>query len=143
MCVCVCVCVCVAQSCPTLCDCMGYAGQAPLFVGFSRQENRSGQSVPSPGCLPDSGIETVLPHCRQILHHLSHHGSPQLTPCCALTGIVSTNSCGPTNTVGVPTLRWRINQVEPPSYTSDILCLREKQQPHMDQGIKEKRVKSN
>ena len=57
-----------------------------------------------------------------------------------LTGIVSTNSCGPTNIVGVATLRQSINQAEPPSYTFDILCPREKQQPHVDQGIKEKRV---
>ena len=138
-----CVCVLVAQSCPTLCDYLDCAGQAPLFIGFSRQENWSGRLVPSPGGLPDSGIETVLRHCRKILYRLSDQGSPQRTPWCALTGIVSTSSCGPTNTVGVPTLRQRINQVEPPSYTSDILCLREKQQAHMDQGIKEKRVKSS
>ena len=116
--VCVCVCVLVAQSCPTLCDCVDCAGQDPLFTGFSRQENWSGQPVPFPGGLPDSGIEIALPLCRQILYHLSYQGSPQLTPWGALTGILSTNSCGPTNTARDPTLRQRISRVEPPSYTS-------------------------
>ena len=31
--------------------------QAPLFVGFSRQEYWSGQPFSSPGDLPDSGID--------------------------------------------------------------------------------------
>ena len=35
--------------------------QAPLFMGFSRQEYRSGLPFPSPGDLPDSGIEPVPP----------------------------------------------------------------------------------
>ena len=33
------------------------ARQAPLSMGFSRQEYRSGLSSPSPGDLPDSGIK--------------------------------------------------------------------------------------
>ena len=33
------------------------AGQAPLSMGFSRQEHRSGLSCPSPGDLPNPGIE--------------------------------------------------------------------------------------
>ena len=41
----------MAQSCPTLCD------QAPLSMGFSRHENRSGWPCPSPGNLPNAGIE--------------------------------------------------------------------------------------
>ena len=35
--------------------------QAPLFMGFSRQEYRSGLPFPSPGDLPDLGIEPVPP----------------------------------------------------------------------------------
>ena len=35
------------------------AHQAPLFMGFSRQEHWSGLSCPSPGNLPDPGIEPV------------------------------------------------------------------------------------
>ena len=35
------------------------AQQAPLSVGFPRKEYRSGLPFPSPGDLPDPGIETV------------------------------------------------------------------------------------
>ena len=34
---------------------------APLFVGFPRQEYWSGLPFPSPGDLPDPGIEPVSP----------------------------------------------------------------------------------
>ena len=66
----------VAQSCLTLCnpmDCIAH--QAPLFTGFSRQEYWSGLPFPSPGDLPDPGIEPGLLHCRLILYQLSHQGS--------------------------------------------------------------------
>ena len=36
------------QSCPTLCDPMTAAYQAPLSLGFSRQEHWSGLPFPSP-----------------------------------------------------------------------------------------------
>ena len=38
--------------------------QAPLSMGFSRQEDWSGLPCPPPGDLPDSGIEPDLLHCR-------------------------------------------------------------------------------
>ena len=50
---CVCVCVLVAESCPTLCDPRTVAHQAPLSMGFSRQEYWSGLPCPSPRDLPD------------------------------------------------------------------------------------------
>ena len=37
------------------------AYQAPLSMGFSRQEYWSGLPLPSPGDLPDLGIEPVSP----------------------------------------------------------------------------------
>ena len=52
------------------------AYQAPLSVGFSRQEYWSGLPFPSPGDLPDPGIDPGLPHCRQTLYRLRHQGSP-------------------------------------------------------------------
>ena len=49
------------------------AHQAPLSMGFSRQEYWSGLPFPSPGDLPDLGIEheyhVSFLHCRQILYH--------------------------------------------------------------------------
>ena len=37
------------------------AHQVPLSIGFSRQENWSGLPFPSPGDLPNPGIESVPP----------------------------------------------------------------------------------
>ena len=51
----------VAQSCPTLCDSWTVAHQAPPSMGFSRQEYWSGLPFPSPGDLPDPGIEPRSP----------------------------------------------------------------------------------
>ena len=48
------------------------AYQAPLSMGFSRQECWSGLPFPSPGDLPDPGSNLGLPQCRQTLYHLSH-----------------------------------------------------------------------
>ena len=47
----------VAQLCPTLCNRCTVAYQAPLSMGFSRQEYWSGLPFPSPGDLPDPGIK--------------------------------------------------------------------------------------
>ena len=47
----------VTQSCPTLCDRWTVARQAPPSMGFSRQEYWSGLPFPSPGDLPNPGIE--------------------------------------------------------------------------------------
>ena len=46
------------------------AYQAPPSMEFSRQEYRSGLPFPFPENL------LGLPHCRQALYSLSHHGSP-------------------------------------------------------------------
>ena len=62
----------VSQSCLTLLRLHGYACQAPLSTGFSRQEDWSGLPFSSPGDLPDPGSSLRLLHCRQILYHLSH-----------------------------------------------------------------------
>ena len=45
------------SACPTLCDPMDYTE----YMGFSRPEYWSGQPIPSPGDLPDPGIEPGSP----------------------------------------------------------------------------------
>ena len=65
----------VAQSCPTLATPWTVAHQAPLSMGFSRQEYWSGVPFPSPGNLPNIGIQPGTPALQQILYHLSHQGS--------------------------------------------------------------------
>ena len=51
----------VAKSCPTLATSWIVALQAPLSMGFSRQEYWSGLPCPSPGDLPDPGIKPWSP----------------------------------------------------------------------------------
>ena len=51
----------VAKSCLTLAIPWTVAHQAPLSMGFSRQEYWSGLPFPSPGDLPDPGIEPRSP----------------------------------------------------------------------------------
>ena len=51
----------VAQSCPTLYDPVDCTYQAPPSMGFSRQEFWSGLPFPSPGDLPNPGIEPRSP----------------------------------------------------------------------------------
>ena len=54
-----CVCAKSLQWCSTLCNPQTVACQAPLSMGFSRQEYWSGLPYPPPGDLPDPGIEPV------------------------------------------------------------------------------------
>ena len=51
----------VAKLCPTLATPWTVACQAPLSMGFSRQQYWSGSPFPSPGDLPDPGIEPRAP----------------------------------------------------------------------------------
>ena len=50
-----------AYSCPALVTWWSVAHQAPLSMGFSRQEHWSGLPFPNQGDLPDPGIEPASP----------------------------------------------------------------------------------
>ena len=52
----------VAQSCPTLSDPMTAAYQAPLSLGFSREEYWSGLPLPSP-IYVNTNLEIVTEMC--------------------------------------------------------------------------------
>ena len=52
------------------------AHQAPPSIGFSRQEYWSGLPFPSPGDLPDPGIEPRSPALQADALTLSYKGSP-------------------------------------------------------------------
>ena len=54
------------------------ASQAPLSMGFSRQEYWRGLSFLPPGDLPDPGIKPVSPALQTDSLLLSHQGSPML-----------------------------------------------------------------
>ena len=69
----------VAQSCPTLCDPWTVAHQAPLSMGFSRKEYWSGLPFPSPGDLPNPGIESGSPTLQADALTSDPPGKPQNT----------------------------------------------------------------
>ena len=75
----------VAKLCLTLAILWTVACQAPLSMGFSRQEYWSGLSFPSPGDLPNPGIL----HCRQMFYQLCYEGSPNfvIIPCYGCSGL--------------------------------------------------------
>ena len=74
LCVCVCVCVClIPQLCPTLCDPMDCGPPGPSVHGDSPGKNTA---VGCHALLQGIFTPPGLPHCRQILYHLSHQGSP-------------------------------------------------------------------
>ncbi|XDA70348.1 hypothetical protein R6Z07F_000723 [Ovis aries] len=60
------------QSCPTLCDPMDCIPQAPLFMGFSRQEYWSGLPCPCPWIFLTQGSNSGVLNCRWILYPLNH-----------------------------------------------------------------------
>ena len=51
----------IAQSCLSLCDPMDYSPPAPLSMGFSRQKYWNGLPFPTPGDLPNTGMESGSP----------------------------------------------------------------------------------
>ena len=61
----------VAQLCLTLCDPVDYTVHGIL-------QTRILEPLPSPGDLPNPGIQPSLLHCRWILNQLSHKGSPRI-----------------------------------------------------------------
>ena len=69
----VCICAKSLQSFLTLA-----ARQAPLSMGFSRQEQWSGLLCPPPGDLPNPGIEPAAPALQEASLPLSHQGSPDM-----------------------------------------------------------------
>ena len=66
----------VAKWCPTLAIPWTVAGQAPLSLGFSRQEYWSGLPFPSPGDLPDPGITPRSPAWQADSFPSELQGSP-------------------------------------------------------------------
>ena len=66
----------VAQSCPTLCDPTDIAHQAPLSMGISSKKTGVDRHSHLQGLFLTQGSNSCLRHCRQILYHLKHQGSP-------------------------------------------------------------------
>ena len=69
----------VAQSCRTLCDPMGTRLLCPW--DFLDKSTGVGCHFLLQGIFPTQGLNPGLPHCRQMLYHLSHQGSPAIWTC--------------------------------------------------------------
>ena len=67
----------VAKLCLTLGP-HGLARRAPLSVEFSRHEHRSGLPFPSPGYLPDPGIEPQSPVMQAVFTHWVTSEAPRI-----------------------------------------------------------------
>ena len=67
----------VLQSCVTLWDPMDYIPPGSSVREDSPNENtEAGCHALLQGIFPNQGLNPVLPHCKQILYHLSHQGGP-------------------------------------------------------------------
>ena len=75
------------------------AGQAPLSMGFSRQEYWRRLPFPSPRDFPTQELNPGLRHCRRILCQLSHQASPRILEWVAYP--FSSGSSWPKNQTGV------------------------------------------
>ena len=72
-----CVCL-VAQLCPTPCNPMDYSLPDSSVRGDSPGKNTGvGSPALLQGIFPTQGLNPGLLHCRWILYHLSHQGSPR------------------------------------------------------------------
>ena len=68
-----------AQFCLTLCDSVYCSPPGFSVHGDSPGKNAgAGCHAPLQGILPIQGSDPGLPHCKQILYHLSHEGSPRI-----------------------------------------------------------------
>ena len=70
----------VTQSCPTLCKPMDCRPSGSSVHGDSPGKNIGvGCHALLQGIFPTEGLNPDLPHCRWILCHLSHQGSPRIS----------------------------------------------------------------
>ena len=78
-----CVCMCVSHSVVSDSSATPWtvARQAPLSMGFSRQEYWSVLPFPSPGDLPNPGIEPMSPALAGKFFTTEPPGNPYLLPC--------------------------------------------------------------
>ena len=72
----------VTKSCLTLLTSWTVACQAPLSMGFPKQEYWSGLPFPSPGDLPDSGIKSRSPALQAVFQVDSLPTEPPGKPIC-------------------------------------------------------------
>ena len=67
---------CQPLSCIWLCDPMDYNPPDSSVLGILPARILEWVPTPSPGDIPTQGLNRGLLHCKQILYHQSHQGSP-------------------------------------------------------------------
>ena len=109
----------VTHSCPTLCHPMDCSPPGSSVHGDSPGKNSGvGCHALLQGIFPTQGLNPGLPHCRQILYHLSHQGSPRILEWVAYP--FSRGSSQPRNWTGI----YHVYSVQfSPSVMSDSLQL--------------------
>ena len=102
----------------TLCDPMDYSlpgssvhGASPgNNTGVGKNKNTGvGCHALLQGIFPTQGLNSGLPHCRRILYHLSHQGSPRILEWVAYP--FSRGSSRPRNWTGVSWIRRSLYQL--------------------------------
>ena len=68
----------IAQSCPTLYDPINYRSGSSVHGILQVKNMGVACHALLQGIFPTQGSNPCLPHCRQILYHLSHQGSPSI-----------------------------------------------------------------
>ena len=82
----------VTQPCPTLCDPMNVDCQGLCPWDSPGKHTGEGRRSLLQGIFLTQGLNPHLLHCKQILYHLSHQGSPQTEKSCVLYNLVITES---------------------------------------------------
>ena len=72
----------VAQSCQTLCNSMDCSPPGSFVHGILGKNTGAGCHALRQEIFPTQGSNLGLPHCRQILYHLSHQGSRNMMMRC-------------------------------------------------------------
>ena len=92
VCECVCTVLCLlTQSCLTLCEPMDCSLPGSSVHRDSLGKNTGvGCHALLQGIFPTQGSNPGLPHCRWILYHLSHQGSPRILEWVAYTRLIKT-----------------------------------------------------
>ena len=112
VCVCVCVCVCM-HTCVLSCSVVSNSLQPHELqpAGSSVHGDSPGKNTVEgckallQGIIPIQGLTPGLPHCRWILYHLSHGGSPRIVEWIAY--LFSRGSSRPRNWTGVSCITGR------------------------------------
>ena len=83
----------ITRSCPTLCNPMDCSPPGSSVYGVLQARILEWVHSLLQGLFPTQGLNPGLPHCRWILSHLSHQGSPNVLEYTAAAAAKSLQSC--------------------------------------------------